>query len=121
MKAITGWSDGLKGWDRLRVIVNAMTRMRFCSRDGAMEFRSKGPVTSAPPGSLPWFEVPGRASADHAIVCGHWSALGLRIEKKLLALDSGCLWGGSLTAVRLEDRAVFQLPCVRQVEPGGWD
>lgn len=117
----TGWSNGLKGWDRLRVIVNAMTRMRFCGRDGAMEFRSKGPVASAPPGSLPWFEVPGRASADHAIVCGHWSALGLRIEKKLLALDSGCLWGGSLTAVRLEDRAVFQLPCQRQVEPSGWD
>ena len=117
----TGWNEELRGWDRLRVIVNAMTRMRFCSLRGEMEFRSKGPVTSAPAGSLPWFEVPGRASANHSIVCGHWSALGLRIERRLLALDSGCLWGGALTAVRLEDREVFQLPCTRQIEPSGWD
>lgn len=117
----TGWNEELRGWDRLRVIVNAMTRMRFCSAGGEMEFRSKGPVTSAPAGSLPWFEVPGRASANHSIVCGHWSALGLRIERRLLALDSGCLWGGALTAVRLEDREVFQLPCTRQIEPSGWD
>jgi bis(5'-nucleosyl)-tetraphosphatase (symmetrical) len=117
----TAWSDDLAGWDRLRVVVNAMTRMRFCSADGAMEFKAKGPAGNAPSGCLPWFDVPGRASADHAIVCGHWSALGLRIEDKLLALDTGCLWGGSLTAIRLEDRRVFQVPCSRQVEPSGWD
>jgi bis(5'-nucleosyl)-tetraphosphatase (symmetrical) len=117
----TAWSDDLAGWDRLRVVVNAMTRMRFCTADGAMEFKAKGPAANAPAGCLPWFEVPGRASADHAIVCGHWSALGLRIEDKLLALDTGCLWGGSLTAIRLEDRRVFQVPCSRQVEPSGWD
>lgn len=105
------WDEALIGWDRLRVVINAMTRMRFCSPAGEMEFRTKGEVANAPPGYLPWFEVPGRASADHAIVCGHWSALGLRVEPGLLALDSGCLWGRELTAVRLEDRAVFQVHC----------
>lgn len=117
----TAWSDALQGWDRLRVIVNAMTRMRFCHADGTMDFRSKGPPENAGEGCMPWFQVPGRKSADHVAVCGHWSALGLRLEHNLLALDSGCLWGGALTAVRLEDREVFQLPCVRQVEPSGWD
>jgi bis(5'-nucleosyl)-tetraphosphatase (symmetrical) len=117
----TSWSDDLAGWDRLRVVVNAMTRMRFCSPDGTMEFKAKGPVANAPAGCLPWFDVPGRASADHVVVCGHWSALGLRVEDKLLALDTGCLWGGRLTAIRLEDRRVFQVPCSRQVEPSGWD
>jgi bis(5'-nucleosyl)-tetraphosphatase (symmetrical) len=117
------WRDDLTGWDRLRVIVNAMTRMRFCHPDGTMELRAPGakaPPERGPAGCLPWFDVPGRASADHTIVCGHWSALGYRQTPNLLALDSGCLWGGSLTAVRLEDRRVFQLPCGRQVEPHGW-
>lgn len=117
----TAWQDELQGWDRLRVVVNAMTRMRFCTPQGEMDFRSKGPPEQASAGSLPWFQIPGRASADHTIVCGHWSALGLRLEHNLMALDSGCLWGGALTAVRLEDREVFQLPCERQVEPTGWD
>lgn len=105
------WSDDLSGWDRMRVIVNAMTRMRFCSPEGVMEFHTKGEVADAPPGYLPWFEVPGRKSADHVLVTGHWSALGLKITPNLLALDSGCLWGGHLTAIRLEDRQVFQVPC----------
>lgn len=105
------WSDDLEGWDRMRVIVNAMTRMRFCSAAGVMEFQTKGEVTDAPRGYMPWFEVPGRASADSVLVTGHWSALGLRVEPKLLALDSGCLWGRHLTAVRLEDRQVFQVAC----------
>ena len=111
------WHKGLKGWDRLRVIVNAMTRMRFCTPDGVIEFRAKGPVEKAPPGNLPWFEVPGRKSADHTVVCGHWSALGLRMDRHLLALDTGCLWGGSLTAVRLEDRRLFQHHCASVVKP----
>lgn len=106
-----GWSDDLAGWDRMRVIVNAMTRMRFCSPEGVMEFKTKGEVADAPPGYLPWFEVPGRRSADTVLVTGHWSALGLRVEPRLLALDSGCLWGRHLTAVRLEDRKVFQVDC----------
>ncbi|OHC68481.1 MAG: bis(5'-nucleosyl)-tetraphosphatase (symmetrical) [Rhodocyclales bacterium GWA2_65_20] len=117
------WRDDLAGWDRLRVVVNAMTRMRFCTSGGTMEFRApgaKGPPERGPSGCLPWYDMPDRASADHTLVCGHWSALGFRQEAKLLALDSGCLWGGRLTAVRLEDRRVFQLPCQRQVEPSGW-
>lgn len=117
------WHDGLAGWDRLRVVVNAMTRMRFVTPDGRMEFRApgaKGPPERGPAGCLPWFDAPGRRSADHAIVCGHWSALGFRQTDRLLALDSGCLWGGSLTAVRLEDRRVFQLPCGRSAQPTGW-
>lgn len=118
------WRDDLAGWDRLRVVVNAMTRMRFCTPEGSMEFRapgSKGPPERGPAGCVPWFEAPNRASAGCTVVCGHWSALGFRQEANLLALDSGCLWGGALTAVRLEDRRVYRLPCARQVEPGGWE
>lgn len=105
------WRDDLAGWERMRVIVNAMTRMRFCSPEGVMEFRTKGEAATAPPGYLPWFAAPGRRSIDHVLVTGHWSALGLRMEANLLALDTGCLWGRQLTAVRLEDRQVFQVDC----------
>lgn len=105
------WSEDLAGWPRLRVIVNAMTRMRFCTLDGTMEFKVKGKVSNAPPGHLPWFELPGRQSADTVLVTGHWSALGLKVTPNLLALDSGCLWGGHLTAIRLEDRRLFQVDC----------
>lgn len=105
------WQDDLEGWPRLRVIVNAMTRMRFCSTDGVMDFRVKGEVAKAPKGCVPWFQVPGRRSAESVLVTGHWSALGLKILPNLLAIDSGCLWGGALTAIRLEDRALFQVDC----------
>jgi len=105
------WHDGLRGMDRLRVIVNAMTRMRFCSAAGVMDFQAKGEVEKAPPGFMPWFDVPARKSRDATIVCGHWSALGLRLRPDLLALDTGCVWGGALTAIRLEDRRLFQAPC----------
>jgi bis(5'-nucleosyl)-tetraphosphatase (symmetrical) len=120
----SAWRDDLTGWDRLRVVVNAMTRMRYVTSSGAMEFRaagSKAPPDRGPPGCVPWFDAPGRASADHSIVCGHWSALGFHHEPNLLALDTGCLWGGCLTAVRLEDRRVFQQPCSEQAKPSGWD
>jgi bis(5'-nucleosyl)-tetraphosphatase (symmetrical) len=113
------WSDDLRGVDRLRVIVNAMTRMRFCSPEGAMDFHSKGEATQAPPGYLPWFEVQGRSSADHTLICGHWSALGLRLAPRLLLLDSGCVWGGKLSAVRLEDRRLYQVPCAANAGPAG--
>ena len=107
----TAWNEDLQGWDRMRVIVNAMTRMRFCTPEGVMEFQAKGEVVDAPAGHLPWFDVPGRCSADSVLVTGHWSALGLKMTPNLLALDSGCLWGGHLTALRLEDRAVFHINC----------
>lgn len=106
-----GWSDDLTGWPRLRVIVNAMTRMRFCTRAGTMEFKVKGKLANAPAGHLPWFDLPNRQSADAVLVTGHWSALGLKITPNLLALDSGCLWGGHLSALRLEDRQLFQVDC----------
>ena len=105
------WSEDLQGWARVRCIVNAMTRMRFCSAQGVMEFRSKGETTRAPAGYLPWFAVPGRRSADHRLVTGHWSALGLRQTENHLALDTGCLWGRQLTAVCLEDGRLFQVDC----------
>lgn len=107
------WDDALAGAKRLRVVVNAMTRMRVCTADGTMEFGFKGQPGDAPDGWLPWFAVPGRASLDRTVICGHWSALGLRLEERLLALDSGCLWGGTLSAVRLEDRRLYQVSCAR--------
>ena len=103
------WSEELAGDDRLRVVVNAMTRLRICTADGRMEFRHKGELSDIPEGYLPWFAIPGRRSSNATIVCGHWSALGLRVEKNLLALDSGCFWGKELSAVRLEDRRIFQV------------
>jgi bis(5'-nucleosyl)-tetraphosphatase (symmetrical) len=106
-----GWADELYGWPRLRVIVNAMTRMRFCTPEGVMEFKAKGKLSNAPAGHIPWFDIPNRRSADSVLITGHWSALGLKITPNLLALDSGCLWGGHLTALRLEDRQVFQVTC----------
>lgn len=110
------WRDDLAGWDRLRVIVNAMTRLRFCNAGGEMALRAKG--AEPPPGFRPWFEL--RPTGELPIVCGHWSALGLKLSEKLIALDSGCVWGGSLTALRLEDRALFQVPC-RGYQPVGGD
>ncbi|MES1981399.1 MAG: symmetrical bis(5'-nucleosyl)-tetraphosphatase [Pseudomonadota bacterium] len=103
------WEESLTGYKRLRVITNAFTRMRICTAQGGMEFNFKGEVQDVPPGYWPWFEVPQRASADLPIICGHWSALGLKVTSNLIALDTGCLWGGPLTAIRLEDRRVFQV------------
>lgn len=102
------WSDSLAGWERLRSIVNAMTRLRFCTPGGAMDFHVKS--EQAPPGYSPWFET-RPAGEDAVLVCGHWSALGLKLTPRLAALDSGCVWGGALTALRLEDRWLVQVPC----------
>jgi bis(5'-nucleosyl)-tetraphosphatase (symmetrical) len=105
------WRDDLAGWNRLRLITNAFTRLRICTAEGVMEFSHKGELADIPPGFQPWYQVPGRLSAEQTIVCGHWSALGLRLESNLLALDTGCLWGRCLSAVRLEDRVLFQVTC----------
>lgn len=105
------WHDGFAGYDRLRVIINAMTRLRVCTPEGGMDFSYKGRVQSIPGGYLPWFDVPNRASRSATIVFGHWSALGLQVRENLIALDTGCLWGGELTAIRLEDRRIFQVSC----------
>lgn len=105
------WQDDLEGMDRLRMITNAMTRLRVCSPSGAMDFHFKGELADVPAGCVPWFDVPGRASADATVIFGHWSALGLQQRDNLYALDTGCLWGGKLTALRLEDGATFQVGC----------
>jgi bis(5'-nucleosyl)-tetraphosphatase (symmetrical) len=105
------WQDELTGWDRLRVITNALTRLRICTSEGVMEFSHKGELKNVPARFAPWYEAPRRMSAGNTIVCGHWSALGLKLEANLIALDTGCLWGRCLTAVRLEDRKLFQVAC----------
>jgi bis(5'-nucleosyl)-tetraphosphatase (symmetrical) len=105
------WDEALSGYTRLRVIINAMTRMRICTPDGKMYFKFKGVVEDIPDGYLPWFETPHRASREATIIFGHWSALGLQLRNNLIALDTGCLWGGTLTAIRLDDRKVFQVSC----------
>lgn len=109
-----GWRDSLTGWERLRVIVNAMTRMRFCTREGRMEFRAK--AAKPPPGYQPWFAL--RPAHEPPVICGHWSALGLKLTSQLAALDSGCVWGGRLTALRLDDRSIHQVACGRRASGG---
>lgn len=121
------WSDKLQGADRLRVIVNALTRLRFCSAQGAMEFGSNEGAGNAPKGYLPWFEVPGRATQDTLVTFGHWSTLvtdahrhtGLR--NNTLPLDTGCVWGGCLTAARLGRGGAYELiqvDCEQAQKPG---
>ncbi len=95
------WSDGLRGTARLRVIVNALTRLRFCSADGVMEFDTKDSADAASEGFMPWFEVPGRRTEGVPIAFGHWSTLGTVQRNDLQALDTGCVWGGCLTAARI--------------------
>lgn len=107
----TRWSEDLRGIDRLRLIVNAMTRMRLITRDGEIDLSFKGELPDAPPHLIPWFASERRRSLDMPIICGHWSALGLYLSEDVLSIDTGCLWGGSLTALRLEDRQVFSVEC----------
>lgn len=95
------WSDDLQGLERLRFIINSLTRARYCKPDGTLGLTDKGPPGTQQPGFLPWFDVPGRASAGQRIICGHWSTLGLLDRHDVWSLDTGCIWGGSLTLVRV--------------------
>ncbi len=104
------WQDELQGIDRIRVITNVLTRMRVCTQAGEMEFKFKGELANIAQGYMPWFDVPGRQSVGTTVIFGHWSALGLQQRENLYALDTGCLWGGQLTALRLEDKRIFQVP-----------
>ena len=95
------WSNSLKGDERLRVITNALTRMRFCTSGGTMEFESKEGLENGPKGYMPWFTVPKRKTADTLIYFGHWSTLGLLRRHNVIGLDTGCVWGGKLTAMEI--------------------
>ena len=109
------WQDDLTGIDRWRYITNAFTRMRFCEADGALALEYKGPPESAPNHLKPWFRWPHRRAGDVELVFGHWAALGLHREPGINALDSGCVWGGRLTALRLDPpMQVFSVDCRRQ-------
>jgi bis(5'-nucleosyl)-tetraphosphatase (symmetrical) len=97
------WQSSLKGADRLRFAVNVLTRLRFCTADGRIDFRQKGKPDSAPPPWLPWFKAPNRATAGTRIIFGHWSALGYHNADRVVGLDTGCVWGGALTALNLDE------------------
>jgi len=109
------WSDALQGPDRWRVIINALTRLRFCTTDGKMEFSVKDSAAAAPPGFEPWYDVASRRTQGVPIAFGHWSTLGLVERTDLLSLDTGCVWGGPLSAARIDGgrREIFQVPCRR--------
>jgi bis(5'-nucleosyl)-tetraphosphatase (symmetrical) len=105
------WSDSLDGAFRLVAITKVLTRLRVCTPDGKMDLSFKAAPDQVRDGFLPWFQVPGRRSNDVTIVCGHWAALGLHLADTVLALDSGCVYGRRLTAVRIDDRQIFQVSC----------
>lgn len=97
------WSSRLKGVEKLRFIINCFTRMRYCDVNGRLDFVQSGPLGSQPKSLVPWFTVPQRKSADMRIIFGHWSTLGYYEGPNCYAIDTGCLWGGQLTALRLSD------------------
>jgi bis(5'-nucleosyl)-tetraphosphatase (symmetrical) len=106
------WRDDLQGWDRLRCITNYFTRVRFCFADGSQDLEQKGNINSQAKTLMPWYEVPDRKNADLNILFGHWAALaGVTNTPHTYALDTGCVWGFSLTAMRLEDQRRFQVSC----------
>ncbi len=112
------WKDDFKGGKRLRVIINAFTRMRLCTPNGHMEFQTKVAPGAWPAGLLPWFDVPNRATENITVVFGHWSTLGLFERKDVICLDTGCVWGGKLTAMRLHDRRRIQINCAKSADHG---
>jgi bis(5'-nucleosyl)-tetraphosphatase (symmetrical) len=111
------WSNSLTGYARLRFIINTFTRLRFCAPDGRSRFTLKGPPKNHPR-SIPWFRFPGRKSADMSIVYGHWSTLGPHYESGTWCLDGGCVWGGSLVAMRLDKPRIRDVKCRQHARPG---
>lgn len=115
------WKDELTGVPRLRFIINVLTRIRFCNARGKLDFKTKEGLGEAPDGFMPWFDVPGRRTAGHPIAFGHWSTLGLVQRDDLLALDTGCVWGGELTAARVAEgqvQDIIQVQCTQARKPG---
>ena len=117
------WQDDLQGNARLRAIINALTRLRFCSVEGQMEFESKDSAATAPEGFMPWFDVPGRATAQDTVAFGHWSTLGWLQRDDVICMDTGCVWGGPLSALRVAanpaQQALVQVDCPQAQRPGG--
>jgi bis(5'-nucleosyl)-tetraphosphatase (symmetrical) len=115
------WSESLRGAERLRVIVNALTRMRYCTAEGVMEFESKDVALGPPVGFMPWFDAPGRKTAAATVAFGHWSTLGWLSRPDLISTDTGCVWGGCLSAVRIgatpRERELIQVKCPREMTP----
>jgi bis(5'-nucleosyl)-tetraphosphatase (symmetrical) len=116
------WTDSLRGAARLRVIVNALTRLRYCTAEGVMEFDAKDGLDKAPEGFMPWFDVPNRQTREVVVAFGHWSTLGWLDRSDVLALDSGCVWGGHLSALKLQGgkllHELIQVPCAQEQQPG---
>jgi bis(5'-nucleosyl)-tetraphosphatase (symmetrical) len=110
------WKDDYSGGKRLRVIINALTRLRMCNAKGHMALSIKSAPNHRHEGLMPWFELPNRATADVSVVFGHWSTLGLLVQPKVICLDTGCVWGGHLTAIRLQDRKIVQIPCHQSMD-----
>lgn len=112
------WSEGLTGMERHRAIINIFTRMRFVTADGALDFQHKGPPGSQPKELVPWFEAPGRRNSGEHILFGHWSALGEVDMPRIYPLDTGCVWGGKLTAMRLDGEGGWvSMPCSQYKKP----
>jgi bis(5'-nucleosyl)-tetraphosphatase (symmetrical) len=111
------WSESVTGMPRLVGALSALTRLRVCSPDGTMHLRFKGPASEIEPGRYPWFDVPGRRSRRVRVVFGHWAALGLRVGDDHVGLDTGCVWGRSLTALRLDDLRIVRVPTAAEDRP----
>jgi len=111
------WRDDLVGAERTRCIINGLTRIRFCHANGAMDFDLKEAAGKAPEHLVPWFDLPSRKTQDCTVIFGHWSTLGLVLRDNLISLDTGCVWGGQLTAVRLSDRLVVQVSSPQHQTP----
>jgi len=107
------WNDGRTGWKRLRLITNILTRLRFCDEHGRGIYNASGPPGSQPAGYKPWFKQKNRLTREVRVAFGHWAALGLRVRKRYISMDSGCVWGGKLSALRLEDQSLHQVKCGR--------
>jgi len=111
------WDKTLTGNDRMRFIINCFTRLRFCDKHGRLNLKSKGGLGSQPAGLMPWFDVPNRKTVDDNIVFGHWSALGVHNKNNTTCLDGGCLWGGSLAALKLGSSDIISVDCERTLKP----
>lgn len=115
------WQADLNGYARLRFAINVFTRMRALKADDRLDMKYKGTLNEIPASLRAWFDAPSSREPSHTIVAGHWSALGVHVREDFVGLDAGCVWGRELAALRLDDRAVFRVPCVETTLPEGWD